>query len=95
MLVLKHDQGGPPLHAGKIFQVYSGELNIGVIQFHDTGGHYSGTWRWVLNFGHRYREGSRGPGQGGYATREEAMQGMRDAWEAWLDWAGLQEKPQA
>lgn len=73
------------------YDIYSGDLRVGRIQQHNTGGGNSGTWGYSFSFANHWPQGSMAPAGGGFATMEDAMKAMRTEFEKWCSWAGLQE----
>lgn len=74
-----------------IYDVMSGNLRIGRIQQHNTGGHNAGTWAYSFSFANHWPQGSIAPTGGGFESMDDAMKAMRAEFEKWCAWAGLQE----
>jgi len=75
-----------------IYDVYSGNLIVGRITQHNTGGGNFGTWGYSFSFANHWPAGSQPPRGGSFKSMDDAMKAMREQWNAWLEWAGLQER---
>jgi hypothetical protein len=77
------------LATGPIFQVYSGEAQIGIIMQHVE--HRGSPWRWIIHFPSSNRPiGTAMNGHG--VDYEDCKRQLGEAWRAWLEFAGLVEK---
>lgn len=85
-LIIKRDK----LAVTPLFQVYSGKARIGVIAQQTE--HRGAPWRWIVRFpSDNHPAGI--PMSGDGKDYEDCKKRFAEAWRAWVDMAGLMEKP--